>query len=503
MRWNRLIVTVAALLALAVAGTAQAAPAPVVKDKIVIDLVNESATLDPHLQWNPDSYAVYRNIFDNLVTRDNEGKIIPAVASSWKFITDTEVEFTIRGDIVFHDGQKLTPEDVVYSVQRITDKDLASPQRSQFAAIVKAEVTGPDTVKFHTEAPYPPMLAQLVKLSIVPKHVVEAVGNEAFNLNPVGSGPYKFKEWQRGIAITLVANDAYWGEKGTFPTAEFRFVPDAGTRVADLRTGKADLVYALDSDMALTLKGDKSVAPRTALTERVAFLRPNNGRAPTSNPLIRQAIAHAVDKEGITEGLFGGIDQPTDIMLPPQAAGWTDVTGYPYDPEKAKELIKQAGDDAKLEIIFVTSPVYDQRVVQAVQQMLTDVGLKVRVDMMDQPSFLKSVQTGPLDTRAHLSFGRWSCACLDADGVIYPLIHESSIWSMTRRPELDKELDAARAVIDQAERDKHYAVVNEAIAKDVLLLPLYQCAITYGVNNRLEWQPTADESLFLNRMAWK
>jgi peptide/nickel transport system substrate-binding protein len=135
--------------------------------------------------------------------------------------------------------------------------------------------------------------------------------------------------------------------------------------------------------------------------------------------------------------------------------------------------------------------------------MLTDVGLTVRVDMMDQPSFLKSVQSGPLETRAHLSFGRWSCACMDADGVLYPLIHESSIWSMTRAPELDRELDAARSVIDPAERDKHYKVVNDAIAKEVYLLPLYQCAFIYGVNNRLEWQPTPDESLFLNRMDWK
>jgi peptide/nickel transport system substrate-binding protein len=332
---------------------------------------------------------------------------------------------------------------------------------------------------------------------------VDKVGNEAFNLNPVGSGPYKFKEWQRGVAVTLTVNEAYWGEKGAFATAEFRFVPDPGTRVADLRTGKAEFVYNLDYDMAQTLAGDPNVAPRSTLTERIAFLRPNNGRAPTSNPLIRQAIAYAVDKEGITEGLFGGIDQPTDVMVSPETAGWTEASSYPYDPDKARELIRQAGADAGMEIIFVTSPVYDQRVVQAIQQMLADVGLTVRVDMMDQPSFLKSVQSGPLETRAHLSFGRWSCACMDADGVLYPLIHESSIWSMTRAPELDRELDAARSVIDPAERDKHYKVVNDAIAKEVYLLPLYQCAFIYGVNNRLEWQPTPDESLFLNRMDWK
>ncbi len=499
MRWKWLSAAIMAVSVLGFSGLGHSAE----KKTIIIDLVNESATLDPHLQWNPDSYSVYRNIFDNLVTRDNSGKIIPAVATAWKTPTDTQIVFTIRDDISFHDGTKLTPEDVVYSVQRVTSKELASPQRSQFAAITHAEVTGQNEVTFTTATPYPALLAQLVKLSIVPKAVVTRVGKEAFNLHPVGSGPYVFKEWQRGVSITLTANPNYWGVKGPFPTAVFRFVPDAGTRVADLRTGKADIVFGLDYDLAQTFKSDKKVAPRSALTERVAFVRPNNGRTPTSDPLIRKAIAYAIDKEGITEGLFGGIDQPLDAMLTEQHAGWTKTQGYPYDPAMARDLIKQAGAVAQEEIIFATSPAYDQRVVQAVQHMLSDVGLKVRVEMMDQPSFLKAVQTGPLENRPHLSYGRWSCACMDADGILFPLIHEDSIWSLTRRPDLDVELEAARATLDEATREKHYKKVNDSIAKDTLLLPLYQCTITYGVNNNLQWEPTADESLFLNRMQWQ
>ena len=155
-----------------------AAPALAAKDTVVIDLSNETATCDPHMQWNQNSYGVYRNIFDNLITRDNAGVIIPSVATSWKYLNDTQVEFTIRTDITFHDGTSLTPEDVVYSITRITDKATASPQRSQFEAVVKAEVTGPDRVVFTTDKPYPPLLAQLVKLSIVPRAYVEKVGKE-------------------------------------------------------------------------------------------------------------------------------------------------------------------------------------------------------------------------------------------------------------------------------------------------------------------------------------
>src|SRR4029077_12649140 len=146
-----------------------AMPAQADKDHLVVDLVNEPSSLDPHVQWNPDSYDVYRNIFDNLVTRDDAGQIIPQIGTSWKYLSDTQITFELRTDVTFHDGSKLTPEDVAYSVQRITDPKFASPQLGQFDQIIKAEVTGPSSVTLTTKSPYPALLAQLVKLSIVPK----------------------------------------------------------------------------------------------------------------------------------------------------------------------------------------------------------------------------------------------------------------------------------------------------------------------------------------------
>src|SRR5215470_16148285 len=132
-RWSARL-SVAALAAVLLTGAAQAA-----KDRLVVDLVNEPSSLDPHVQWNPDSYYVYRNVFDNLVTRDDAGKIVPQIATSWKYLSDTQIEFQLRGDVKFHDGSKLTPDDVAYSVQRITDPKFASPQLGQFDQIVKAE----------------------------------------------------------------------------------------------------------------------------------------------------------------------------------------------------------------------------------------------------------------------------------------------------------------------------------------------------------------------------
>ena len=194
------------LAGLALTGFAGAANAA--KDVLVVDLVQEPSSLDPHVQWNPDSYFVYRNVFDNMLTRDNDGKIVPQVATSWRQVDDATTEFTLRGDIKFHDGSALTADDVVFSVKRITDPAFKSPQRDQFNKIVDAIAVSPTVVRLKTEGPYPVLLAQLTKLSIVPKAYVTQVGNEKFNQTPMGSGPYKFVSIQRGVKTTLARNDS-------------------------------------------------------------------------------------------------------------------------------------------------------------------------------------------------------------------------------------------------------------------------------------------------------
>ena len=491
-------VTAIGLAVLSSAVSAQAAG----KDRLAVDLVNEPSSLDPHVQWNPDSYYVYRNVFDNLVTRDDAGKIIPQIATSWKYLSDTQIEFQLRNDVTFHDGSKLTAEDVAYSVQRIIDPKFASPQLSQFDQIVKAEVTGPDTVTLTTKSAYPALLAQLVKLSIVPKKHVEAVGKDAFNLKPVGSGPYKFDNWQRGVAVTLTRNDAYWGTKGPFASVIFRAVPDAATRVADLQTGTADLAVSLDSDQAAQLKTTGKAQPLIALTERVAFLRFNTTKPPFDDVKVRQAAAMAIDKKGITEGILGGYDKPMPELLTPAVFGWVDgITDTPYDPAKAKAIIAAAGPAAKAEIELASAPVYDQRVVQALQHQLTEVGFNVKISMSDMATYLKRLQSGP-ETTALISFGRWSCACQDADGMMFPLLHKSSGWSAYRNPKTDALLEDARQTLDTEKRLAAYKQIHEIVLQDVPLIPLYQAAIIYGGSKNLKWQPTPNESMFLNRMGW-
>jgi peptide/nickel transport system substrate-binding protein len=492
-------ILLAATLGLGLA-TSLAAPASA-KGMFVVDLVNEPSSLDPQKQWNPDSYYVYRNIFDNLITRDNDGKIVAEIATGWEQKSETEVVFKLRSDAKFHDGQPLTAADVAFSVTRIIDPAFKSPQLSQFNKIKSATLTGDNEVTITTDGPYPVLLAQLVKLSIVPKHVVEKVGDDAFNAAPVGSGPYKFDRWERGSMVGLTRNADYWGTKGPFEKAEFRAVPDAATRLADLQAGNADLVVTIDADQAKQVEGSGSAKVLSALTERIGYLKLNPTIAPLDDAKVRQAVSMAIDKQGIVEGLLGGYDKPATQMASNTYFGYTpDLENLPFDPEAARKIVEETGA-GKTKLSFATSPVFDQRIVQALAQMLSDVGFNVEIQLTDMAAYLKRAQSEPAQ-QANLAFGRWSCACQDVDGVLFPLLHSSSNWSSLRDQNIDALLEKARNTLDENERSAAYADVAKFVANEVPIVPLYEAAVIYGGAQNLQWTPTANESMFLNRMTW-
>ena len=492
----QLLLAIAVLLALT-PGAARAQ-----KTELTIDLAADAATLDPQVQWDTDSYSIYRNIFDNLVTRDAGGAIVPQVATAWRYADDKTVVFDIRSGITFQDGSPLTPEDVAFSVNRIINPAFKSPQLSQYDQIASAEVTGASQVTLHTKTPYPVLLAQLVKLSMVPKAIVEKLGDTEFNQHPVGSGPYKLRSWQHGVATTLDAVPGYWRGAPPFASVVFRAVPDVTTRVADLRAGRADLVRGLSPDDAEALKSDPSVQVLSIPTERVAYLSINALAGPGKDVRVRRAIAMAVDRDTLMSALQQGYARPVKEVLTPADFGYTpDVPDWKFDPDAARKLVHEAGAEGAT-LQFITSPVYDRRLNEAVQQMLSDVGLQVQIVMMDQPSFLRRRQ-GPAADAGTLSQGRWSCACQDADGVIFPLFRTGSVWAKYSNPQFDALVDAARSTLDEAKRKQDYRDAFRILHDEVPGIGLFQDVAIYGASPHLEWQPTANEAMFVFDMHWK
>ena len=340
-------------LAAALLLAASVGPACANRDLFVVDLVNNPASLDPQVQWDPDSYFVYRNVFDNLVTRDVAGKIVPQVATAWSYQSDTQIVFTLRDDIRFEDGSLLTPDDVVFTIKRITDPAFKSPQLSQFDSIAAAEAVGANQVRLTTKRPYPVLLAQLVKLSIVPRAVVEKLGNDAFNQHPIGSGPYRLTNFTRGVKVELAANPSYWRGAPPFPRVEMRPVPNEETRIADVRTARADIVRVSLTDTADSLKGDAQVKVLFSPVERAAMLMLNALTGPTKDVRVRRAIAHAIDRNLIVEALLKGYARVVDEPMTPANFGWADgLKSYDYDPAAAKVFAqgsrRRAGNEGHL-----------------------------------------------------------------------------------------------------------------------------------------------------------
>lgn len=479
-----------------------AAPAQAGRDLFVVDTVGSPASLDPHVQWDPDSYFVYRNVFDNLVTRDASGKIVPQIATSWTYQSDTVVTLKLRTDVTFHDGSKLTPEDVVFSIKRVTDPAFKSPQLSQYDSIIAAEVTGPDSVKLTTKQAYPVLLAQLTKLSVAPKAIVEKLGNEGFNAAPVGSGPYRLTSFARGVRTELAAVPAYWRGAPPFPKVEFRPVPDGATRLANLRSGRSDITRILLTDDAEALKGDAALRVLWTPVERVAMVALNGLTGPMKDRKVREAVAYAIDRDLIVEALLKSYGKAVDQMMPASNFGYIEgLPGFKYDPAKAKALLKEAGIAPGTKITFPTAPSFDQRVVQAIHQMLADVGLDAQIQMVDIGTYLRLRQGQPAEA-GDASFFRWSCGCQDADGVLFPLYHSSSQWSKANIPALDAAIVAGRGTLDDKARLAAYKTALTIIHDEVLGVPLYQDVMMFAARKEVKWQPTPNEAFFLMDMTW-
>jgi peptide/nickel transport system substrate-binding protein len=467
---------------------------------IVIDTANYPSTLDPGKQYDTDTYSVYRNIFDQLLRRDPKtNAVVPWLATAWRQTDPVTWRFTMRQGVTFSDGSPLTARDAAFSIMRILDKKFGSQQYANFSVIKQASADGADLV-VRTAVPSPTLLSYLTTLSVVPQDYVKRVGDKQFAVQPIGSGPFVLQSATAGSEVVLQANPRWWGPPTQLRTAVFRAVPNVASRIADLQSRKADLATTLTPDAADQIRRDPKLAILSTPTERVAYLAFNTIKGgPTNDPLVRKAIAEAIDYDALIKNLQRGYAQPINSMATPLAFGYDpSLPDNRHDPGDAKRLIQQAGATGAT-LVMATSPSFDPQVVQAIQGDLAAAGLRVEIRNSDQATYLKKVQD-PAHDWGSIRFGKWSCSCLDSDGVIYPLFHTGEIWSSYRNPEFDEIVEQAREVIDPAQRTQLYRTAFALLNRDLPGIGLFQSYAVYGANSRLQWTPDASESLFLDQM---
>jgi peptide/nickel transport system substrate-binding protein len=386
-----------ALLALAglllLAGLAAAAPKP-----LIFALSGNPDTLDPQKTAGTLTFQTVRSIYDTLVEPDAQGQIVGALAERWQTSADNLTwTFTLRKGVKFHNGDSLSSADVKATFERIKNKEFASPKATEYAAISSIETPDQSTVVFKLAAPASPLLAALASGwgAILPKSLIDA-GHD-FAGNPVGTGPFVFKEWVRDNRIVLAKNPDYW-MKGLpkFDSLIFQIIPERAVQVQGLASGQIDGSDIIDQEDVPVLEASGKVNIERPLTALILVMAMNCGKPPLNDVRVRQAVNHAVDKQTILDVAYGG-GKTIGTFMNYGNAYYKDFTAlYPYDPAKARSLLAQAGvgKDTVLEMVLPSNYPPHVKAGEMYQEMLSKVGLNVQIKLVDWPTWLKDVYTG-------------------------------------------------------------------------------------------------------------
>jgi len=467
MKSRLIIVLLAALLAVAAVGQVFATPVQETAKEarpLSFGLAGNPDTLDPHKTSGTLTFQVLKSVYDTLVEPDTTGKLIPALAESWTVSADNLVwTFKLRSGVVFHNGAAFTSKDVKATMDRIQGEALASPKRSEFAPI--ASIATPDamTVVFTLSKQYAPLLASLASGwgAILPSGLIES-GHD-FASQPVGTGPFKFVEWVRDNKITLVKNENYW-MKGLprLVGVNFNIIPERAVQLQGLMSGAVDALEFIDPEDLPTVQSNKDVTIKKELTSLIMVMAMNCSRPPFDDLRVRQAVNYAVDKQSVLDVAYGG-GKIGSTFLDTGNAYYTDYSNlYPYNPEKAKQLLKEAGvGDKEFTIYAPQNYELHVKAAELMQQMLVKVGMNVKIQIVDWSTWLSSVYTGGnYDFTVIGHTGK-----LDPDGTLAG--YGTGKYVKWINEKVATNLKSAVLVSDFAARKKLYTEALEIMAREV------------------------------------
>lgn len=489
---NAITLLLAALLGLTMAQTP--------RDETAVVAVSVDATsLNPWLSTNITDKNVVSHLYDTLLKRDQDMTIQPNVAVSWEAIDDTTWEFELRDDITFTNGEPLTTEDVRFTVEHFRDPELNAPSIAQFNLIESVEAIDDTTVRFHTSEPFPALPAVMTEFWIIPDEYTSEAGGQGLSKNPVGSGPYSLENWARDERVVLRANPEWWAGQPDVPFVEFKVVPDQNARIAQIQTGEADLIAQVPAEAAALLERNNRVELLQAPNPRAYFLGFNERLdTPLQDQRVRQAINYAINVDDIVNFIFEGRGQPLATLVTPQQFGYDEnIEPYGYDPDRARDLLAEAGyaDGFSIDMEVPTSRYpKDAEVGQAIAEQLSQVGIDVNLDILEWGTYIG--QFGSEDGPPMYLLG-WSIPTFDPDSILTPLLTEGPTYSRFVDPELENLIDEARSTVNTEQRAELYSQVQQRMQEIAPMAFLYQLDELYGVSNRLNWQPRADERIYL------
>ena len=479
---------------------AQGAAAP--KGKITVALSSDVGTLDPQNHNIRINYIACWHLYDNLVYRDQKTlKIGPHLAESWKIIDDHTWEFKLRRGIKFDNGEPFTAESVKFSIERGLDPKC--PQRPIVSWVREVKILDEYTVRIISDKPYPVALERLANYQMVPPKWTKEKGADYLATNANGTGPYRLKEWKRGVHMILEAKEDYWKGAPPIKTIIFRPIKEISTQISELLTGGIDIVRDVPPDQIPLIENSPNLRISKAPTLRVVYLLMDadgrGGKSQIQNLKVRQAVSHAIDVDTIIKTVMTGNAIRTAATLNPQHFGYDKSleNPYPYDPDKARQLLKEANFNANqpLNLVSYTGSIQNPRaLLEAVAGYLNKVGIKTNVNLYtDIGLWDRLTREGKLTDLSIQSWG--SGGVYDADALYYTYFRSGAPNTYGSSPEMDKWLDQARSILNPEERKKLYYNAGKYINDQALAVSFYAQYTILGLNKRVIYEAPADEFL--------
>ena len=481
----------AGALALA-AGAAEAA-----RTDVVIGVVLEPPHLDPTAGAAAAiDEVVYANVFEGLTRIGRSGEVLPALAESWEITDDGKTyTFKLHTGVKFHDGSDFDAEDVKFSLDRARADDSTNAQKGLFAQIDTVEAVDPATVRITLKQPQGNFLYNMGWGDAVIVAPESADGNKE---KPIGTGPFKFENWAKGSSVTIVRNPDYWGEPAALDKAEFRIIPDAAAAIPALLSGDVHAFPNMPVGDALSqVQSDPRFEVVIGSTEGETILSINNKQPPFDNLKVRQAIAHALNREEIIAGNGTGLGTPIGSHFSPGNAAYVDLTGtYPYDPEKAKALLAEAGhSDGIKATLKLPPPAYAREGGQVIASQLRAVGIDLEIIPLEWADWLEQVFKGKNYDLSIVSHTEPN----DID-----IYSRPDYYFQYQNPEFNKVIEELSVTSDDARRNELYAQAQKILAEDAVVGFLFQLAKVGVWDAKLEgmWENSPVQATDLTEVKW-
>lgn len=437
----------------------------------------DSTTFDPIATAQNVDFWVFSNVFDVLLRVDKAGKeLLPGLAESWEMAPDgLSYTFHLR-DAKFSDGTPVTAEDAAYSLTRIRDSEL-SLWSDSYKIIKDIATPDPKTLLITLSGPSAPFLSTLAMpgASVISKAAMESMGEEAFAEKPVGSGAFMLEEWRRGDRVILKKNPDYWDAANvSLDGVEWISVPDDNTRMLAVQAGEMDAAIFVPFSRVAELQKDANLSVVIDPSTREDHLLLNHEHAPLDNPKVRAAIDYAIDKQAIVDTVLFGQGEVANSYIPKGALYHSDDNGArPFDPEKAKALLTEAGvGPVTLNYVVNAGNEVDEQIAVLLQQQLGAVGIDVKLQKVDPSQSWDMLVNGDYD----VSVMYWTNDILDPDQkTTFVLGHDVNLNYMTRyQNDTVKQLVAdARLGMDPVKREAMYAEIQKRAKADTHWIDLY------------------------------